>query len=121
MYMSRWSLCCTPALQHCSHLYSNKIYLQKKNLRVPIVAQWKQIRLVTTRFRVPSLALNSGLRILPCHELWCRWQMWLGSHVVMAVVLAGSCSCNWTPSLGNSIYLRCGPKKWKKKFCDWIR
>ena len=21
-----------------------------------------------------------------CHELWCRSQMWLGSHVVVAVV-----------------------------------
>ena len=92
-----------------------KFIYKKMYLGVPIMAQWKQIRLETVRLRVPSLALDSGLRILPCHELWCRWQMWLGSHVVMAVVLAGSCSCNWTPSLGNSIYLRCGPKKWKKK------
>ena len=26
--------------------------------------------------QVPSLALLSGLRILHCHELWCRSQLW---------------------------------------------
>ena len=26
------------------------------------------------------------LRIWHCHELWCRLQMWLGSHVAVAVV-----------------------------------
>ena len=34
---------------------------------VPIVAQWKGIRLGTMRLRVQSLALLSGLRIRYCH------------------------------------------------------
>jgi len=53
---------------------------------VPIVAQWKRIRLGTMRLWVPSLASISGLRIRRCHELWRRLQMWLRSHVVVAVV-----------------------------------
>ena len=39
--------------------------------------------------------------------------MWLGSGV--AVALAGSCSSNYTRSLGTSIWRRCGPKKQKPK------
>ena len=37
------------------------------------------------RLRVPSLASLSGLRIQRCHELWCRSQTRLGSHVAVAV------------------------------------
>ena len=45
--------------------------MRKRRLRgVPIVAQWKQIRLGTVRLRVPSLASLSELRIQHCHELW---------------------------------------------------
>ena len=44
-----------------------------------------------------SLALLSGLRIQRCPELWCRWQMRLGSGVAVAVVQAGSCSSHGTP------------------------
>ena len=37
------------------------------------MAQWKQIRLVSMRMQVQTLASLSGLRIQPyCHELWCR-------------------------------------------------
>ena len=61
------------------------------------------------------LALLSGLRIRRCHELWCRSQIWLRSGVAVAVVQAGSCSSNSTPSLGTSICCRCGPKKTKNK------
>ena len=43
-------------------------------------------RLGTTAFWVQSLALLSGLRIWCCHELWCRLQTWLGSHVAVALV-----------------------------------
>ena len=43
----------------------------------PIMAQRKQIRLVSMRTQVHSLASPSGLRIWHCHELWCRSQMWL--------------------------------------------
>ena len=52
---------------------------------VPIVAQQKQIRLGTMRFRVQFLALLSALRIRRCGELWCRWQTWLGSGIAVAV------------------------------------
>ena len=41
---------------------------------------------INVRMQVQSLASLSGLRIWPCHELWYRLQMWLGSCVVVAVV-----------------------------------
>ena len=50
-----------------------------KNKEVPVVAQRKQIRLVTMRLQVRSLASLSGLRIQHCHELWSRSQMQLRS------------------------------------------
>ena len=40
--------------------------------RVPILAQQKQIQLVSTRMQVWCLASLSGLRILCCCELWRR-------------------------------------------------
>ena len=42
---------------------------------------------------VPALAqwVNDLVR---CRELWCRLQMWIGSHVAVAVVYAGSYSFN---------------------------
>ena len=55
-------------------------------LELPIVAQQKRIQLETMSLWVPSLALLSGLRILHCHELWCRSQMQLGSGIAVAVV-----------------------------------
>ena len=39
---------------------------------VPIMAQWKWIRLVSMRTQVRSLPSFNGLRIWRCHELWCR-------------------------------------------------
>ena len=36
--------------------------------------------------RVPSLASLSGLSIQHYRELWCRSQMWLKSHIAVAVV-----------------------------------
>ena len=71
--------------------------------------------LVAMRMRVRSLASLSGWRIGHCHELWCRSQTQLGSHVSVAVVEAGGCSSEVTPSLGTSICCRCGPKKTKNK------
>ena len=38
--------------------------------------------LVSTRMHVWSLASLSGLSIQCSHELWCRLQTWLGSHIV---------------------------------------
>ena len=51
--------------------------------QVPIVVQWKRIRLGTVRLWVQSPASLSRLRIC---ELWCRTQTRLGSGVAVAVV-----------------------------------
>ena len=67
------------------------------------------------RMRVRSLASLFGLRIQCCYELWCTSQTWLGSHVTVAVVQAGSCGSNLTPSLGTYTCHGCDPKKKKKK------
>ena len=74
------------------------------------MAQWKWIRLVSTRMWVWSLALLSGLRIRLSHELWCRSQTWLRSLIAVAVVVDGSCSSNSKPSLGIFMCHGCGPK-----------
>ena len=66
------------------------------------------------RLRVRSLASLSWLRIWRCHELWCWSQMWLGSGVAVAVVLASGYSSDYTPSLGTSICHKHSPKKKKK-------
>ena len=79
------------------------------------MAQWKQIQLGSMRMRVQSLASLSGLRIQRCRKLWCRSQMRPRSGVAVAVVQAGSCNCDQSPSLGTSICHRCGPKKAKQK------
>ena len=55
-------------------------------LRVPVVAQWKRIRVGTMRLWVRSLASLSRLRIQWCCEMWCRLQTWLGSGIAVAVV-----------------------------------
>ena len=60
----------------------------KDEYRVPIVAQWKRIRLGTMRLWVQSLALLSWLRIRCCCELWCRSQTRLRSGVAMVLVKA---------------------------------
>ena len=41
---------------------------------------------VAAEVRVQSLALLNGLRIRHCHELWCRLQTRLRSHVSVAMV-----------------------------------
>ena len=65
--------------------------------------------------RVRSLASLSVSGIWHCRELWCRSKTQLGFHVAAAVVWAGSCSCDLTPSLGTSLRCRRSPKKKKKK------
>ena len=62
---------------------------------------------------VQSLASLSQLRTPHCHDLWCRSQTWLGSH--MAVAQAGGCSSESTPRLGTSMCHGCGLKKTKDK------
>ena len=87
-------------------------YSQKKKKKVlPVMPQPKQIQLTSIRTRVRSLASLSG----HCCELWCRLQMWFGSHVAVAVVQASSCGSDLTLSLGTSICLRFSLKKEKKK------
>ena len=52
---------------------------------VLIVAQWltNLTRIHEDEGLIP--ASLSGLRILRCHELWCRLQMWLGSQAAVAL------------------------------------
>ena len=64
---------------------------------------------------VQFLAPLSGLRIQHRRELWHRLQMWLESHISMAVVQAGNCSSDSTSSLGTSICYTYSPKKMKKQ------
>ena len=44
-------------------------------------------------------------------ELWCRWQMWLRSHIAVA----GSYNSDSIPSLGTSLCRGCAIKSKKKK------
>ena len=62
-----------------------------------------------------SMASLTGLRIQHCYELWCESQTRLGSATAVALAEAGSCSSDWTPSLGTSICRKCGPEKCKNK------
>ena len=83
---------------------------------LPLVAQQKQIRLLSMRIQARSLALLSGLRIWHCCELWFGSQIQPRSHiaVAVAVVQAGSCSSNSIPSLGTSTYIGAALQKKKK-------
>ena len=60
-------------------------HLKKCYKGVPVVAQWKRIRLGIMRLWVRSLASLSGLKIQHCHELWCWLQTRLASHVAVAL------------------------------------
>ena len=100
----------------CPNLSTAKIvlsHMEKYILGVPIMAQRKQIQLVSMRMWVRSLASLSGSGIRLCCELWCKSHTWLGSFiaVAVAVAVASSCSSDSTPSLGNSICHGYGPKK----------
>ena len=53
------------------------IPIQEEAVRVPVMAQWKQIWLASMRTQVWSLTLLNGLRIWHCHDLWYRSQMQL--------------------------------------------
>ena len=97
------------------YTYDENLPSEKFFWGLPVVAQWKWIWLVSMRMQVQSLASLSGLRIWCCCELWCRSQMWLRSGVAVAVVKAGSCSSNSTPSPGTSICQRYSPKKTNKQ------
>ena len=59
---------------------------------VPMVVQWKRIRLGTMRLWVQSLALLNGLRIWHCCELWYKLQEQLGPGVAVTLAQAGNSS-----------------------------
>ena len=93
-----------------------QLFKKACTMEVPVVVQRKWIRLVTMRLRVRSLALLTGLRI----QVAMRYSVGRrGRHssdpvlLSMAVVQAGGCSYNLTPSLGTSICCGFGPKKQK--------
>ena len=71
----------------CIYIYLERESTHKNNKAgVPVMAQWRRIRLGTMRLRVRSLALFSGVRIWRCHELWCGSWTRLGSGVAVAVI-----------------------------------
>ena len=95
--------------------------LKKKSREVgiPVVAQQKQIQVVSMRMQVRSLASLNVLWIWRCPEMWCRSQMQLRSHAAVAVAQARGYSSNSTPSLETSFHMLqvqpLGKKKKKKK------
>ena len=76
-----------------------------------MIRQQKQIRLVSMRMQVQSLALLSGSRIQCCRELWCRLQMWPGSVLLWpwrrpaAVALIGPLA--WEPPYAMGVAVKC--------------
>ena len=77
-------------------------------LRTLLVIIHKDVRLI--------LGLVQGWRICCVRGPWRRLQMWLGSHVAVAVAYAGSCSSDFIPSLGSSVpYAACATLKRKIK------
>ena len=77
------------------------------------MAQGKRIQLGT--HEVAGLILGLAQWVWYCRELWGRSQTRLGSCVAVAVAQAGSCSFDWTPSLGTSICHGCSPNKKEKE------
>ena len=79
--------------------------------------QRKRIQLVTMRSQVGPLVSLSRSGIWRCHELWCRSQTRLRSHVAVAVaaVRAGNYSSDSALCLGTSMCHGGSPKKQKKK------
>ena len=79
-------------------------------------AEMNPMRIHEDAGSIPGFTRGSG--IWRCCELRCRSQTQLGSQVAVAVVQAGGCSSDSTPSLGPSTCLRCGPKKQKETCFD---
>ena len=81
------------------------------------MAHRKQIRLVSMRLRIQSLALLSVLSIWNCHKPWCKSQTWLGSHVAVAVAvtLAPIQTLAWELPYAVGLALKRKKKKDKKK------
>ena len=96
---------------HSTIEFKKKTKNKKKTSGVPVVAQRKQIWLVSMRMEVQSLALPSGLRIQHCCELWCRSQMRLRSGIAVAVALASGNSSNSNPNLRTRYAEGTAPKR----------
>ena len=94
--------------------YSYTPNISKSDIGVSIVAQ-QLMNPTSVHEDVVLIPGLSRLRIWHCQEPWCRSQMRLGSGIAVAVVQADGYSSNWAPSLGNSLYCGCSPKKTKKK------
>ena len=103
-------LCSFCSFNLCYMVHTRK-RTRKLRLGVPVMMQWKRIRLETMRLRVRSLASLSGLRLWCCRELWCRSKIWLRS----GMAVAGSRSSDSATSLGTFTCCGCSPKKTKKK------
>ena len=69
-----------------SELNTHRHTVKKANLRVPVVAQWRQTQLASMRMWVLSLDLFCGLRIRCWCELLCRLQTHLGSGIAVAIL-----------------------------------
>ena len=83
----------------------------------PLCLSRLRTQLVSMRMWVRSLASLSGVRIWCCHKLQGRSRMRLRSPaaIAVAVVQAGGCSSDWTPSPGTPICPKCSSKKKKRK------
>ena len=64
------------------------------------------------RTQVQSLALLNGLRIQCCHDLWCRLQTQLKSHITVAVAQGQQLQLQFNHREGRS---GVGAKKTKDK------
>ena len=74
------------------------------------MAQW--LTNPTRNQGIPGLA--QWVKDWRCHELWCRSQTQLRSHIAVALAKAGSYSLDSTPCLEISICHGNGPRKGKK-------
>ena len=88
-------------------------WLKPSYMGVPVVARWVANLTCTHEDAGLIPGFPQWIKGLCCKELWYRSQMRLRSGV--AVVQAGNCSSNWTPSLGTSMCRTCGPKKKNKQ------
>ena len=81
----------------------NDYTLNLKNMEFPFWLSGLQAQLASMTMWVQSLTLLSGFSIQHCHELWCRTQTCLRSHIAEGVAKASSCRSNSTPSPGTAI------------------